>query len=142
MRKETILLSLAAIAIGLLVAGGFFYGYQYWTNQPKAQEKTITLNPTPTPVSTNSEELMVSEPTDETVVDSKSVRVSGKTVPGSLVIITSEIDEQVAEPADNGNFSVTTTVGEGVNIIQILTILPTGEERKAVRTVTYSTESF
>lgn len=142
MKKETIFLSLFALIIGLLVAGGFFYAYRMISRDDTPESTPITINPTPTPVSSNSEELMVNEPSDESVVESKSVKVTGKTVPGSIVIVSSENDEQVATPTDNGNFSVTTTIGEGVNVLEILSILPDGNERKAVRTVTYTTESF
>lgn len=142
MKKETIFLSLTALIIGLLVAGGFFYAYQLITKPSPSGKTPITLNPTPTPISSNSEELTVNEPQDESVVENKSIAISGKTLPGSIVVITSETDEQVAKPADNGNFSVTITISEGVNIIEVVTILPDGTERKVVRTVTYTEESF
>jgi hypothetical protein len=142
MKKETMLLSLFALIIGLLFAGGIFYAYQFISQRPKQIQKNITLNPSPTAVSSNSDELMVEEPADEAVIDSKSVKVSGKTLPNSTVIVTSVNDEQVALPAENGNFSLTTTIGDGVHLIQVVSILPGGEEKKVVRTVTYSTESF
>lgn len=142
MRKETIFLALIALVIGLLVAGGFFYAFQMISRDPSGDTESIVLDPSPTPVSSNSDELMVSEPDDESVTDNKSVTVSGKTIPGSTVIISSENDEQVATPAENGNFSVTTTISEGVNLIEIISILPDGKERQVIRTVTYSTESF
>lgn len=142
MKKETVFLSITALLIGLFVAGGAFYAYQMLSNPSEKKPATITLNSTPTPVSSNSEELMVDEPDDEAVVASKSVKISGKTLPGSTVIVTSENDEQVAIPAGNGNFSLTTTIADGVNIIEILAILPDGGQRKVVRTATYTKESF
>lgn len=142
MKKETFFLSIAALIVGLLVAGGIFYAFKFLTSPPPMEKRTITLDATPTPVSTNSDELMVTEPADESVTDSKSVKISGKTLPGSTVVVTSDTDEQVAEPAENGNFSLSTTVSEGVNIIQVISFLPSGEERRATRTVTYTTESF
>jgi hypothetical protein len=142
MKKETIFLSLTALFIGLIVAGGIFYAYQFLTNPGSEKPKMITLNATPTPVSSNSEELMVQDPTDESVAESRSVMIYGKTLPGSMVIVTSENDEQVVTPAANGNFSLTTTISNGVNMIEIIAILPDGRERKVIRTVTYTTESF
>lgn len=142
MKKETVFLSITALLIGLLVAGGAFYAYQLLNKQANNKPATITLNATPTPVSSNSEELMVDEPDDEIVVANKSVAISGKTLPGSTIIVTSENDEQVATPADNGNFSLNTTIADGVNIIEIIAILPSGEEKKVVRTITYSKETF
>lgn len=142
MKKETIFLSLTALVIGLIVAGGIFFAYKYMTKPADKKGAIITLDPTPTPISSNSEELMLSEPQDESVVEKKSVSVSGKTIPGSTVIVSSETDEQVATPAENGNFSLSTTISEGANIIEVISILPSGEERKVIRTVTYSTESF
>ena len=142
MKKETVFLSITALLIGLFVAGGAFYAYQMLSNPSAKKPVAIVLNATPTPVSSNSEELMVDEPDDEVVVASKSVKISGKTLPGSTVIVTSENDEQVAIPAGNGNFSLTTTIADGVNIIEILAILPDGSQRKVVRTITYTKESF
>lgn len=142
MKKETVFLSIGALLVGLLVAGGAFYAYQLLNKPADNKPATITLNASPTPVSSNSDELMVDEPQDETVVTNKSVKISGKTLPGSTVIVTSENDEQVATPADNGNFSLTTTIGDDVNIIEVIAILPSGEEKKVVRTITYSKESF
>jgi hypothetical protein len=142
MKKETIFLSLTALFVGLLVAGGVFYTYQFLTKSNGEQPKTITLNATPTPLSSNSDELMVNTPGDESVSENKTVNVSGKSVPGSTIIVTSENDEQVVTPADNGNFSLTTTISNGVNIIEVIAILPSGKERKVIRTVTYTTESF
>jgi hypothetical protein len=142
MKKETIFLSLTALFIGLVVAGGIFYAYKFLTTPPEENNDIITLNPTPSPVSSNTDELMVNEPSDELVSETKSITVSGKTLPGSTLIVTSENDEQVVTPADNGNFSLTTTISDGVNIIEVIAILPSGEEKKVIRTVSFSTETF
>jgi hypothetical protein len=63
-------------------------------------------------------------------------------MPNTTIIVSTEINDQVVNPAANGNFTLDTTIDNGTNLIQITAIFPNGEEKKMTRTVTYSTESF
>ncbi len=144
MKIEKIILSLVAIIVGLAAAGVAFYLYQMTKTLPPSKTQTITIknqiSPSPTPNAKNF--LTVENPKDEFVTDKKIITISGKTEPGATIIITTENNDQIVNAAINGDFTLTTTIGNGTNIIQITAIFTNGEEKKVTRTVTYSTESF
>lgn len=141
MKTEKIVISSLAVVVGILVAGAFFYFYQQTKTIPQNQTKVISLAQ-PTPTLKPSIFLSVDKPTDEEVVDTKIISVSGKTDPMSIIIITTNSEDQIITPAQNGNFSATVTIDNGANKITITAIAQNGEEVKIVRTVTYSTENF
>lgn len=141
MRKEKIILLFIAILIGLLVALGAFFLYQY-TKQVKPTEiKKITIqNPSPAPQS--SVFLSIDQPLDEAVVDNRKIRISGKTVPNAKIVIVTQSSEEAAVPTADGSFSTDITIDSGENIIQIIAIAPDGEIVSAKRVITHSIESF
>lgn len=141
MKTEKVVISFIAVAIGIMVAGVLFYFYQ--ASKTVSEEKQTTIkasSPTPTPQS--SIFLTIDEPNNESVVETKTVTVAGKTVPDATVVITTTITQLVVKPAKNGNFSVTVTIEDGENQIDVLAISPTGQEAHEVKTITYSTENF
>lgn len=141
MKTEKIVISFIAVAIGLLVAGVAFYFYQ--ATKTVSSTPIPTLNqPSPTKMSKSALFLTVDEPTDEEVVSIKTVKVAGKTIPDATVIIITTITQEVIRPAKNGNFSATVTIENGENLIDVLSIAPSGEEAHQVKTITYSTENF
>lgn len=140
MRIEKLLLSFFAILGGLIVAGVAFYFYQSSKTIPTTQMKTIQIStPTPTPAPLL---LSIDSPADVSVTGNQTVTVSGKTVPGATLIISTDSNDQVITPASTGDFSTTVTIGDNENQIHILAIDPKGNEVEKVLTVTYSTQSF
>lgn len=141
MKTEKVILSFIAVLIGLLVAGVAFYFYQSTKTISQSQIKSISLNiPTPTPKSTFF--LTIDSPQNEQVVDQKTIQITGRTAPGATVAVVTNLSEQVATAAQNGNFSTTITIDNGENIVNIIAIGPNGEEIQVAKTVTFSTESF
>lgn len=144
MKAEKIILSLVAVIVGLIAAGIAFYLYQMTKTIPPSKKETISIknqiSPTPTP--NNQNFLTVENPKDESVTDTKTVTISGKTEPGATIIVSTENSDQVVNAAGNGDYTLTTTIGSGTNVIQITAVFTNGEEKKVTRTVTYSTESF
>lgn len=138
---EKIILSLIALLTGLLVAGVGFYFYQSTKTIIPQSPKTISVTP-PSPTTQSINILSLSSPTDEAVVDKKSVTISGHTEKDAIVVISTSISDEVVKPAGNGNFSTTVPIEDGENFIEITAILPNGQEQKEVRTVTFSTENF
>lgn len=141
MKTERVVLSFIAALIGLLVAGVIFYIYQSTktVSAPKNQNETAIQQQKPAQQNIF---LTLSKPTDESVVGSKVVEVTGKTKPDATVIILTSLDEKVVSPSSDGNFSTTVNIDDGENIIEITAIAKTGEEQKITRTVTFSTEQF
>lgn len=141
MKTEKIVISFIAVLMGILVAGIIFYFYQKTKVIPQSQTKVVTLlSPTASPHT--SILLTVDRPLDETVVDTKTLTISGKTTADAIVVVTTDTSDQVLSPAQNGNFSTTVILANGANRIVVTAIAPNGEEAKIIRTVTFSTESF
>lgn len=141
MKTEKIVISFIAVFVGIVVAGIAFYIYQSTKVISPNKTKTVSITPpTPTPKATIY--LTLSSPQDGEVFDKKVITVSGKTVPGSLVVISTDIGDQVISPSSVGDFSTTVTIGDGGNTLSITAIAPNGEQATQTRTVTFSTESF
>lgn len=140
MKTEKVILSFIAILIGLLVTGIIFFLYQTTKIVPQKDIRGISFNPSPTPSS--SLYLSLDTPQDEEVVDRKVVKVTGKTIPQSTVIVSTNSADEVITPSATGTFATTVTIDDGENEIQVFAISPNGEEAQVTRTVTYSTETF
>lgn len=144
MKAEKLILSLVAIIVGLIAAGIAFYLYQMTKTLPPSKTQNITIKPKTTraPSPNNENFLNIENPKNEEVFDKKTITISGKTTPKSNIIVSSENNDQVVMPSETGEFTLTQSIDDGTNIIQITAIFPNGEEKKVTRTVTYSTENF
>ncbi len=144
MKAEKVVLSFVAVLVGLIAAGIAFYLYQATRTVPPPQTKPITIAPSPTPAFLSDKDhlLKIDNPKNEGVFDKKLITVSGKTVTGSAIIVSTEDNDQVVTPASNGDFTLTATIPDGTSIMMIKSIFPDGTEKKESRTVTFSTESF
>lgn len=145
MKAERVILSFIAILVGLFAAGVAFYLYQSTRSLPAQSAQPISIaKPTsavaPTPDTANY--LTIDTPKDEEVFNKKSISVTGKTVAGATVIVSSEDGDQVAEPAANGSFNLTAAIPDGTSILRITAVLPTGEEIVENKVVTFTTENF
>lgn len=141
MKAERLILSFVAIIIGLAVAGLAFYLYQMTRSAPE-QTKKITSDISPTPTPDNSLFLTLDSPKNEEVLSTKTVKISGKTTPDAIIVVNTEANDEVVTPASNGSFTLTQSIGNDVNLIQVTAIFPNGEEKVIQRTVTYNTEGF
>ncbi|MBI2621519.1 MAG: hypothetical protein HYW63_02620 [Candidatus Levybacteria bacterium] len=141
MRKEKIILSASAALIGILVAVAGFFFYQSTKKINPDEVKKIAINsPSPTPAS--SIFITLDRPRDEEVVDERIITVSGKTIPNAKIVVQTQITEEAAIAASNGNFSTEITLEASENIIEVIAVAPNGEIAKVKRIVTYTTESF
>ncbi|MEX2013037.1 MAG: hypothetical protein WD967_01395 [Candidatus Levyibacteriota bacterium] len=141
MKTERIVLAFIAALIGLLVAGILFFVYESTRNvstAPDANSPTSAKKAEPS----SSTFLTVSKPTDESVVGSKVVEVTGKTKPDATIIILTPLDQKVIAPTSSGNFATTVNIDSDQNVIEITAILKDGQQQKILRTVTFSTEKF
>lgn len=141
MRKEKIILSFVASLIGLVVVLVIFFIYQSFKQVKPSEIKEITIN-NPSPTRESSIFLTIDEPIDEDVVDKRTIKISGKTVPGAKIVILTSTSEEAATPTSDGSFSTSITIDSGENIIQISAISEIGETVSVKRIVTFTTESF
>lgn len=141
MKAEKFLILAFATIIGIGVAGIIFYFYQAQKTIPKSQIHTIAIQaPTPTPQSGIF--LSLDNPKDEDVTDSKTITVSGKTIPDGTIIITSDLDQQIVSPSQNGDFSANLDIDSGENELDVTVVAPNGQTQTVKRIITQSTESF
>ncbi len=141
MKKEKIFLSVTALFLGLLVAVVAFYFYESSKKVPQSQiQKLNSIIVSPTPVS--SIFLTLDAPDDESVVDSRLLTVSGKTIPGAKIVVLTQTNEQGAQASTDGSFSTQITLDQDENIVEVDAVGPNGEVAKVRRTVTFSTENF
>lgn len=140
MTKEKIILSFVAVLVGLLVASGAFYFYQQTKVISPDKQLTVLTKPSPTPKP--SVVLVVDEPTDEKIYDTKIVKLSGKTEPDAIIVILTENNEEVLNPSKTGDFSTTVSLDTGANVIQITAVAKNGDTNTIERTVSYTSENF
>ena len=140
MRIEKIILGIAGILAGLFVAGIAFYIYQTTKTISPSTIKTITLQK-PTPDAANVP-LAIDSPTDEAVVSSRVVTVSGKTDAKATIIVTTDDTDNVVSPSSDGAFSLNVTVGSGEDRIIVTAVMPDGSETQKVLTISVTTEDF
>lgn len=143
MKAERVILSFVALLIGLGVAGGVFYLYQSTKtiDAPGNKPLPTVILPTPTPEK-SSHILTIEKPKDEDVSTDDTITVSGKTDADATIIIDTGSDQQVAKPTQSGSFTLTVSLDDGQNLINILAKYPDGTEKSETRTVTVSSESF
>lgn len=141
MKKEKIILLIAAGTIGLLITFIGFFLYQSTRKVKPSEIKKITIK-NPTPETQSSIFISVSSPRDDEVVDKRNLTVSGKTNPEAKILIISQSNQEAAVASRNGDFSADITIDENENILDIIAIAPNGEIAKTRKVVTFSTESF
>lgn len=137
--RERIVIVFIAIAIGLLVTTLIFFLYQQTKTIPQRVINTVS-NPTPKPAS--GVYLAIDTPADEQISDRRSIQVKGKTDPQNLIIVSTNIEDEVVKPTSDGRFSVTITIDAGANVLITRAIAPTGEETIDRRVITFTTEEF
>ncbi|SRR5258708_4081105 len=143
MKVEKVILSFVAVFVGLIAAGIAFYLYQTTKvipNQTKPSATQVAIQSTPTP--SNSDIFTVDTPQDEQVFDKKLITIKGTTIKGAVVTISTDDNDQVVQPADNGNFTLTQTIPDGTSVVEFSVIFPDGTQKKIDRTITFSTANF
>lgn len=141
MKQERVVLSFIMVLIGLVVAGAAFFFYQA-TKQSTPTEENGKIIASPTPIVDSGFFLKVLSPKDESLVDRKTVTVSGKTTKDATVVILTTSTHEVVKPSNQGDFTTNITIDDGANYIKIQAISPSGEIETVNRIVSYTTEDF
>jgi len=102
---------------------------------------TPTVAPTPTPTVTPSPTalfLEITQPADGAQVNTSSVLVIGKTIPGAVVSVS--VDDEIIEVVNvgqDGKFTVAVTLEEGPNFIEVTASDQQGNEKSSSVAVIY-----
>ena len=137
--RERIVIVFLDITIGLLVTTLIFFLYQQTKTIP---QKTINTKDNAPKESSEKVYLAIEAPLDEQISDRRSIQIKGKTDPDNIIIVSTNIEDQVVKPTSDGNFSVTITIDAGANVLITRAIQPDGEEIIDRRVITFSTEEF
>jgi len=143
MKAEKVILSFVAVFVGLIAAGIAFYLYQTTKvipEQTKPSATQVAVQATPTP--SGSDTFTIDAPQDEQTFDKKLITIKGTAVKGAIITISTDDDDQVVQPADNGSFTTTQTIPDGTSVINFNAIFPDGTQKSIVKTVTFSTANF
>lgn len=140
MFKERFIIAISAVFLGLSLTGGAFYVWQ-----------STKIIQAPNPIAENSQKekpatpqisLTIESPADESVVDKRIIPVSGVALGAQNIIVSTDLQDLVVEPASDGSFSLNITLSQGVNPINVIAIMPNNEIARQTRTVTFTTEAF
>lgn len=144
--KERIIIVFVAVVVGLVLTTVGYLIYQTLQNptQNKPSDATDqTINqPTLSPTPDMSFYVTITEPKNEAITNKRTITVSGNTNPGNTVIISSNQDDVVAEPKEDGSFSTTITINAGSNIIVARAMNGNGDIVEQSSVVTFVAEDF
>lgn len=140
--KERIVIIFIAVTLGLLATTIGFFLYESAKPEKGAAQPTPEKSLSTTPQTDSGILLEITEPKDESLTTKRSILVKGRTDPENTLIISSNTDDVVASPTPEGDFTATITIDAGVNTLTTQAITPTGESKKDIRTISFSSEEF
>ncbi len=144
--KERLIIVFVAVIIGLVLTTVGYLVYQSLQTPPQTEETNQTSEqtlPTSQPTTdTNSFHVIITEPEPESITDKRTITVKGTTNPGNTVVISTNQDDVVAVPKDDGSFSTTVSINAGTNIIVARAMNEAGETTEDTRIVTFVAEDF
>lgn len=141
--KEKLIIIIVAIVLGVLVSTIAYYAYQSTKPTVPSQDNNtlpVALKPSPTPLPKVA--LTIDEPKNESVVSRRTIQVKGRTSPENTIIVSTNTNDEVVQPTDDGSFSLSIEIGTGVNKVIIRAINTEGESHTEERFVTFTTEEF
>lgn len=142
--KKLILLSMLLLTI-IVTAGCAEEGAQPTPVFTSTPESTPTATPATTPPTTPETTpvpspalfLEITHPADGAQVSTSSISVTGKTIPHAVVSVSVDDNLEMADVDQNGYFSVTVTLEEGPNFIEVVASDQEGNEKSTTITVIY-----
>lgn len=141
MKIKKLFTSIFILLIGLGFAlGGFFLYQQSKVIKPSKIKKIVLESASPAPSS--SIFISISQPNDEEVSSTRSLKISGKTIPNAKIVVLTPTTQEAGVAASDGSFTTDINLDLGENIIEISAVAPNGETAKIKRTVIYTTEDF
>ena len=135
--KHFILSHILIFLAGLIFLGGLYYILNIQYQKPKG---LFTGGPVTT--LPKSLRLDLDQPDQDSLSNSESIIVSGKTGPGKEVLISTNTEDLVIKSKVDGSFSTLLNLDEGVNKITAVVFDTTGDSRSTERTVYYSKEKL
>ena len=136
---ETIVAIIVGVVLGTLVAISIWLVKTGRINLNFTQSISQTVGrPTPTPRSQDSPStLLISQPSDESVVSEAKIVVAGKTAVSATVLVSQNNQDTVGLSDKDGIFKINITLDEGDNEITVTSINQNGQSKQQLLTVVY-----
>jgi len=101
---------------------------------------TPTLTPTPTPTpTTGALFLSVTQPQDQSVVNTASITISGRTIHGAVVSVSLNDSIYIPSVDNNGYFTISVPLDEGPNLIEVIASDYYGNQKSVNISIIYTT---
>ncbi|MBI2334875.1 hypothetical protein HYU96_03665 [Candidatus Daviesbacteria bacterium] len=135
--KVFLLSQLAILVIGLIFLITL-YNFLY------PESRNETAGPTGGPVTTLTKSLRIDldQPDDNLLTFQSSLIISGSTLPGLAVLISTDTEDSVIESTKDGSFSTVIKLEEGVNNLMVIVFDEKGDSKSIERTIYYSREKL
>ncbi len=145
MKKEVLLAIIIGITLGLIIMAGVKFNSikSFITSDEKQATIADAVSPTPTstitPTPKSTYAISIISPENESIIETSSFDLIGKTSPLSTVVIIAEEDEIILQSGPQGEFETSVDLIGGENIIEITSYDSQGGEAKTNLTLTYTT---
>ena len=127
------------LILGLVSLGGLYYFLNFYSPSSKTNSSVENGPVTKEPTSLT---LDLTSPDDEVLSFSQDLEISGKTSPGSEILISSADNDMVISSKPDGAFTGDFNLSEGTNQIKIVVFDKNGDQKEVDRTVYYSKEKI
>ncbi len=139
-RKEITVAVIIGLLIGLVIVGGVMRARMAIESisspSPSASTSVNLKNKTP---ETSQKLFLDIETSDNLVVNKNTIEITGKTLPGTYVVILGEKGEYIIVPSEVGVFTEEVALVSGANTIKIDSYLEDGSKVEKVLTIVYTT---
>ena len=140
MRKEILLAIIVGILVGLGITFGLYLLRQQFgdTSTVDTIEQSRLSETLPNETEEIQGSLTIQQPTPDTYTLESSIRVVGRSLPQSYIVVFVGTNEFITTADSDGDFSLTVTLAPGGNRVTIVATTPDGTQETVVRSVVYS----
>jgi hypothetical protein len=139
MRKEIFVAIVVGILVGLAITFGLYslreQIFKNRTAETIEETRKQLAQPSPTPLSS----ISLQQPEQDLLTDEKTLKVVGRTLPGSYIVLLTPGNEYLTTADADGDFAHDVDLVAGGNRITIVVTSPDGKQETLVRNVVYST---
>jgi hypothetical protein len=135
MRKEVLLAILIGLVMGLFITYGVYQARQANDQKAATDVQELEQEPEPTTSVEKTGKLAVYNPEDETVIDSSTIKVTGKASASSYIVIYVNDEPTITKADETGNFSKEVELEQLSNVITVHSINEDGNKYEVKKTV-------
>lgn len=137
-KKEVTVAVIIGLLLGVIIVGGILRARKAIMNIAPISTSRPTSQVTPA----NEDDkglFLTLETADNQVLKEAKLTVTGKTLPGTYIVINGEAGDSIIVPNDLGSFSQEVTLVKGANTILITVYQPDGTKKSATLNAVYTT---